>query len=91
MSKITEMKEAINNSDMNTETKAEINGFFHLFEKIYTRVPCIYYAGAVYGLVIAFYGIFSAILFGVICGIGVFLVALIAILEVICTRRKMET
>ena len=88
MNKITEMKEAIDNSDMDTEMKAKINNFIQVLLKIHIQVPLIYYVVAVYGLGSATLGVFFVIHFVVICGIAIFLVALIAILEVIYTRRK---
>ena len=88
MNNITEIKEAINNSDMDTEMKAKINNFIQVIVKIKTRVPRIYYAGAMYGLGSVTFGVFFTKSFIVICGIAVFLVALTGILEVIYTRRK---
>ncbi|MCK4526271.1 hypothetical protein KAW18_02770 [candidate division WOR-3 bacterium] len=88
MNNITEMKEAIDNSDMDTEMKAKLNNFFQVIEKTYIRVPRIYYAGAVYGLGSATFGVFSTNFFVVVCGIAMFLVTLVGILEVICIRRK---
>ena len=95
---IEELKEAVNKSNMNTEAKAEIIeilkhniGLANLNQaiiKIYMRVPRIYYGAAAFGLGSATFGIFYVIHFAVICGIGVFFVALIGILEVVFARRK---
>jgi len=95
---IEELKEAVNKSDMPTETEAEITeilehitGLANLNQvlvKIHTRVPRIYYAAAAFGLGSVAVGIFSAIPFAMICGFGVFLVALIGILEVVYANRK---
>ena len=90
MNKITEMKEAINNSDIDTEMKAKVNNFIQIVEKMYTQVPWIYYAGAVYGLGSATFGVFFTNFFVVVCGIAIFLVALVGILEVICIRRRIR-
>jgi hypothetical protein len=90
MNNITEMKEAVNNSDMDTEMKAKINNFIQVLLKIHIQVPRIYYAGAVYGLGSVTFGVFSTNFFVVVCGIAIFLVALIGILEVICVRRKIR-
>ena len=85
---IAEMKEAINNSDIDTEMKAKINNFIQVLLKIHIQVPRIYYTGAVYGLGSVIFGVFFTKLFIVVCGIAIFLVAFVGILEVICIRRK---
>ena len=95
---IEELKEAVNKSNMDTEAKAEvieilkhITGLANLNQalvKIHMRVPLIYYAAAAFGLGSATFGIFYVIHFAVICGIAVFLVALVGISEVVYTRRK---
>ena len=95
---ISELREALNESDMTTEAKAEIiETIEHITElanlnqalvKIHTRVPLIYYAAATFGLGSVAIGMFSAIPFAVICGIAVFLVAFVGILEVVFARRE---
>ena len=95
---IEELKEAVNKSDMTTQAKAEvceilkhITGLVNLNRvliKSHTRVPLMYYAVAVYGLGSVAVGIFSTIPFAAICGIAVFLVALVGISEVVYMRRK---
>lgn len=96
--KIEELKEAVNKSNMTTEAKAEvyeilkhITGLANLNRaliELHTRVPRIYYASAAFGLGSVAIGMFSDIPFAVICGIAVFLVALVGISEVVYTRRK---
>lgn len=90
MRNIEDLKKAINNSDMNMEVKSELINFIQILTKIHIRVPLIYYAGVIYGLGCIGIGIFFVIPFAVICGIGVFLVALVAILEVIFTKRRLN-
>jgi len=95
---ITELKEAVEKTDMTTEAKAEIVEILkHITElanlnralvEIHTRVPRIYYVGAAYGIGSAMLGGIFVIPFAVICGIGVFLVALVGIGEAECARRK---
>lgn len=100
-----ELKEAVNESNMDTEAKAEIIETLKLYVdttellkaknisiqtlvNMHMQVPRIYYAAAVYGLGSATVGIFSTIFFAVVSGIGVFLIALVGILEVVFARRK---
>ena len=75
-----------------TESVKTKNAFIRTLVKIHTRVPRIYYAVVVYGLGSATLGVvFSDIyFFAAICGLGIFLVALIGILEVVYTRRKIR-
>jgi hypothetical protein len=73
-----------------TELLKAKNASIRTLVKMHTRVPRIYYAVAAYGIGSATFGIFSVIHFAVICGIALFLVALIGILEVVYTRRKIE-
>ena len=104
---ISELKEAVNKSDMTTKAKSGIaeilklyvdttellkakNDFIRALVKTHMRIPLICYAAAVYGLGSAALGIFFAIHFAAVCGIGVFLIALIGILEVVFARRKLE-
>ena len=71
-----------------TELLKAKNDIIQALAKAHMRIPLIYYAAAVYGLGSAVIGIFSAIPLAVICGIGVFLIALVGILEVVFARRK---
>ena len=99
-SKIEKLKEVVSKSDINTEAKVEIlrilndiTGIVNLNQhllKMHKQVPLIYYAAAIYGLGSAIYGLFCAIYFAVVCGSAVFLIALIAILEVVYKRRKIK-
>lgn len=97
---IAELKKAIDKSDIDTETKEKIIEVLQLYvyidistqtlAKMRMQIPLIYYAGAIYGLGSAAVAIFFIIPFAVIYGIGVFLVALVGILEVVYARRKLE-
>ena len=101
---IEELKEAIDKSNMDTKTKGEIIEILQLYVDVYVdidasiqalakmrmRIPLIYYAAAIYGLGSTLVGIFFTVPIVVICGIGVFLVALVGILEVVYARRKLE-
>ena len=97
---IIELKKAIDKSDIDVKTKEEITEILQLYvyidasiqalAKMRMQIPLIYYAAAIYGLGSAIFAIFFDILFAVICGIGVFLVALVGILEVVYARRKLE-
>ena len=98
--KIEELKKAINKSNIDTETKAGIDEILKLVTElanenlalveIHTRIPRIYYAAAMYGLGSAIFGIFSVLHFAVICGVAVFLIALIGILEMIYVRDEIK-
>lgn len=50
MKNITKLKKAINNSNINTEVKAEINNYIETTMKIHLQVPILYYVAALYGL-----------------------------------------
>ena len=98
--KIEELKKAINKSNIDTETKAGIDEILKLVTElanenlaiveIHTRIPLIYYAAAIYGLGSAAVAIFFTELFAVICGIAVFLIALVGILEMVHVRDEIK-
>ena len=83
MKNIVELKEAVDNSNLSTEQKAE-----QILMIKHIRVPWICYAVLVFGLGSAIYGVYSTMLFIVVAGIVVFFVVLIDILKVVETKRR---
>ena len=88
MKNITKLKEAVNNSNMNTGVKTEINNYIKTIMKIHLQVPILYYAAAVYGLASLIVGVIYTMLFVALCGLAVFLIALTGIGEVLWRRYR---
>ena len=90
MGNVTTLKEAINNSNMNPQEKAKINNYIDIITKMYFQVPIPYYAAALYGLLSIIVGVIHFIPFAVLCGVAVFLIALLGIGEVLWRRYRIR-
>ena len=80
----------MNHSNINTEEKTKINNYIETTMKIHLQVPIPYYAAALYGLLSLIVGVIHFIPFAVLCGVAVFLIALIGIGEVLWRRYSIR-